>query len=66
MTTCKANSCYTSTSYSRENYCSYHEKKKLPVAILVIYEPAVRSMNDDISAIKYDNYNSLSYAKDKA
>lgn len=26
MATCKANSCYTSTNYSWDNYCSYHEK----------------------------------------
>jgi len=25
MTTCKANSCYDSTNYSKNNYCSYHE-----------------------------------------
>lgn len=26
MATCKANSCYTSTNYSWNDYCSYHEK----------------------------------------
>ena len=33
---------------------------------IVIYEPSCRSISDDISAIKYDNYGSSSYAKDKA
>jgi len=32
----------------------------------VIYEPSYRSISDDISAIKYDNYSGLEYATDKA
>ena len=33
---------------------------------IVIYEPSYRSISDDISAIRYDNYGGLEYAKDKA
>lgn len=108
MSYCKANSCYNSTNYSWEDYCSYHEKclarlrrtyrsnfsniealdtfetwfngncgwvvtydysssSSYPYYVwIVIYEPSYRSIGDDISAIKYDNYSSSSYAKDKA
>jgi len=107
MTYCKASSCYNSTNYSWNDYCSYHEKclerlrrsyssfgnvealdtfeawfngncgwvvtydysssSSYPYYVwIVIYEPSYRSISDDISAIKYDNYSSSSYAKDKA
>ena len=107
MATCKANSCYNSTNYSWNDYCSYHERclarlrrsyssfsniealdtfetwfngncgwvvtydysssSSYPYYVwIVVYEPSYRSISDDISAIKYDNYSSSSYAKEKA
>ena len=106
MATCKANSCYNSTNYSLNDYCSYHEKclsklreynssisnikeietfetwfngncgyvinydysSSYPYYIwIVVFEPTVRSMGENLSAIKYKcGYSGLSGASDKA
>jgi len=32
----------------------------------VVYEPAKRSMSENLSAIRHDNWNTLSYARERA
>lgn len=108
MATCKANSCYDSTNYSWNDYCSYHERclsklreyrsisdireietfetwfngncgyvinydysssSSYPYYIwIVVYEPKQwnKAISENLSAIRYDNYSSLSTARDKA